>query len=561
MTAINVNQRNILVVILLIMGLGMAVYANVINGPFLWDDHLLVADNADIRDWRHLEKIFSSNIGGESLEAKSSSYRPLQTFSYLIDYCFWELNPAGYRLTNIILHIFVAVSLFWLLSLMGLAVRLSGLTAVLFVVHPLHAGVVSYISGRADLLAALFMLLALVSYLKDRPVFMSFCFCLALLSKETALILPVFIWLYNGTINRKTPLKASKGISILGLLSALYVILRLTGALGSLYFYDPERTTAFQRLPGFFAAFFNYIRLIILPFGLHMEYGRKLFGFNDPQVLAGFGLFFLLVVMAVRIKEKDPIISFSLGWFIVGLIPVSNIFVNLNAYMAEHWLYIPSMGFFLFINRDGPYLFELNRARPYLLSVITALYVGLTIFNNRYWRDPGAFFTRTLSYAPKSVRAHLELAKLLTREGNIDLAIIAYNMAGQLDPLNGKIHGAIGLMHYKKGDVDRAITHYQKANELTEGLVENYMNLGRALRDKKEFVQSRQAFERALAFNPSHVSALNDVGVEYARDGEYTKAEYYFLKALELDENNGLARANLKQLNHIRDSRIQGQTP
>ena len=154
--------------LILITVLGFAVYGNAINGAFLWDDQLLIKDNQYIRDYSYLGQIFSSDTEAGAGE-QSGFWRPIQIFTYTIEYSLWQLNASGYHLTNIILHILVALSVFWLVNILFDNQRLALFTGLLFVAHPIHTGAVAYISGRADSLAALFMLLCFVFYSKTAP--------------------------------------------------------------------------------------------------------------------------------------------------------------------------------------------------------------------------------------------------------------------------------------------------------------------------------------------------------------------------------------------------------
>ena len=93
------------------------------------------------------------------------------------------------------------------------------------------------------------------------------------------------------------------------------------------------------------------MRLMVLPFNLHMEYVARLFAFSDPKVIGGIILLISLLIYAIKARNKNALMSFSILWFFIAIFPVSNLY-PINAYMAEHWLYIPSIGFFLNLPRS-----------------------------------------------------------------------------------------------------------------------------------------------------------------------------------------------------------------
>ena len=202
-------NKKLLFQIAIIAILGFAVYANSLNGEFIWDDEALVSDNIFIRGFSNLPKIFGTDIA-RGAAGQSNFYRPLQVLTFMIDYSFWELDVRGYHLSNMLLHVLAGITLFWLVSIITGSQTTSLITAILFTVQPLHAGAVSYIAGRADSLALFFMLLCFIFYIKHleynkiKFYFLSlFTFVLALLSKEITLILPALLCLYHVSFAEK----------------------------------------------------------------------------------------------------------------------------------------------------------------------------------------------------------------------------------------------------------------------------------------------------------------------------------------------------------------------
>ena len=159
-------MKKISISIVLIVLIGLAVYSNSLKGQFLWDDEGLIQYNPHIKNWGYLSKIFISNLRAGAGDS-TNFYRPVQVFTYLIDYSLWKLNVIGYHMTNVLLHILVALSIYWLIQILFGDRILSLLTALFFVVHPIHTEAITYISGRADPLAALFILLCFIFYKKN----------------------------------------------------------------------------------------------------------------------------------------------------------------------------------------------------------------------------------------------------------------------------------------------------------------------------------------------------------------------------------------------------------
>jgi len=395
-----------------IAGFGLLAYANVLQGGFVWDDEVLVVKNAYIRDFGHLGNIFSENILG-GVKRMSAFYRPLQIVTYAFDFRVWQLDPFGYHLTSVLWHIAAAAAAYFFVLALAARPRAALWAGLFFVVHPVHTEAVSYVSGRADPMAAVFIFLCLTFYIRycgrQRPglwIALAFFAAAALLSKEIALLLPLMVLLYHYTAGTK--IKGS-GLGALLVPAIAYLILRQ--AFSRHLAGEMDVTVPFlQRMPGVFAAFGQYLRLLVWPTGLHMEYGQPRFSVADPKVLLGAALLAGYVFFFFRARRKEPVLSFAAGWFLVTLAPVANI-LPVNAYMAEHWLYLPSVGAFLgaalLLDRwadKGP---GARRIVHVLVAGALVFFASLTVRQNRVWTQPVLLYESILPHAPESPRLYL----------------------------------------------------------------------------------------------------------------------------------------------------------
>lgn len=460
--------------IALIIILGFSVYASALSGQFIWDDNSLVRDNVYIRNFPAVVQTFTKDIG-PFVHKDYSFYRPLQMLSYWADYSVWKLEVVGYHLTNIILHVAVAIALFWLTGLLFKDALLSFFTSLLYVCFPLHVEAVAFISGRADLLSALFLFLAMIFYIKyldsDRAesyllAILSYVF--ALFSKEQSLILPLLLVLYHYVFKKQFKIKIFA--PIIGM-SVIYAILRaVIIKFDTFHFW--KTTTAVDRIPGFFVALAQYMKLVFFPLDLHMEYGKKLFGFSDYPAILGAGIFAALLFYAFKARIRNKLISFSLGFFLITLLPVCNIFPPLNAYMAEHWMYLPSAGIFLILGNFVSSLCRSARfkmAAIFCLTIMVGYYSFLTQIQNYYWRDPVIFFERTIFYAPESLRLYSQLGKEYSKLGDYRKAVKIFRRAVNIEPKSVYLYDKLGRAYYALGDRENAVACYRKAASLDPG--------------------------------------------------------------------------------------------
>lgn len=543
------ERRLVALSVMLIIVLGFMVYANCLHNPFIWDDTLLITNNDYIKDWSHIKKLFVENMGA-SAEEKYSFYRPLQMLSYTLDYTFGKLRPERYHFTNILLHILAALSLFWLIQILFKDMYLALVTSLFFVIHPVHTEAIAYISGRSDPMALLFLLLTFILYVKqlNRPhpvlfLIMALTYTAALLSREQSLILPVLLMLYHYSFKKKFGLKP---FILLVAFTIIYVLLRFS-LLGHLISHVSFKSSVLDRLPGFFVAISDYIRLLILPFDLHMEYGWKLFSWTNPKAILGLFLLIAVIIYGLKQRNSRQIVFFSLFWFFLTLLPVSNIY-PINAYMAEHWLYLPSIGFFLLLASGARLLYQNRRMR--LLSVVCGssllvFYAYLTVRQNFLWQNPIAFYERTLRYTPKSAKTMNNLGNAYQDAGRYEEAILQYKKAIETDPDSKKSYFNLASAYKKNGQRDEAIALYKKSIEIDPASPGAYYNLANIYKELGRNDEAIPLYRNAVQNNPNFVDAYNNLGIVYSAKGEREEAISCFKKAIEINPRHQMAYANL----------------
>jgi len=553
------KENEILLSVAIIIILGFSVYINSIGGQFIWDDELLVRDNPYIKSPSNVVKIFTENVGA-GVGISSNFYRPLQLFSYLINYSLFGLDVKGYHLTNIILHILVALSVYWMVTILYKDNLLSLLTGIFFVIHPIQTECVSYIAGRADLLAGLFVLLCFICYVKYLRsggegiyLVMLLSYVCALLSKENSLILPVLLLLYHYVFREK--LRIKRFIPVIAI-TFCYYLLRCA----VINFPAPTLSimaTLSERILGFFAAITSYIRLLLLPFNLHMEHRSRLFSFFSPVVMLGMAITFLSLFYVFKKRKKNSLIFFSILWFFVALLPQSNLY-PINAYMAEHWLYIPSIGFFLIVSNA---LIGLSRRKEFRLFAafftmgLIVFYSCLTIKQNKYWMEPISFYQRTLKYAPDSARLYFRIANTYSDIGRKEKAIEAYKKAIEMykkileiNPDSIEAYYCLGDAYRYIGKIDKAIFAFKTMIKLNPRAVGEHNNLGIAYGSIGRNEEAIASFKKAIAINPNYTKSYSNLGAVYRTMGRKDEAVALFKKAIKIDPDCVEAHAMLAVL-------------
>ncbi len=479
-------------------------YFNVYSNSFLWDDEFLIVKNRFIRSFEYLPQIFTlpSGAGANRID---NFYRPIQIFSYLIIYKLFGLSNFAFHFLNVFLHVLNAIILYVILKKL-FNNRVAFLTALFWAIHPVHTEAITYMSGTADPLSFLFMLIAFLNYLSFKEkssikhlIISVIFFTLALMSKETAIIFPLVLLLYEKFIllKKQKRIKFSSMIrsflftTPLFFVSAIYFILRLTvlnfGNTLNLYSTENIYTQHLSyRLYTFIATLPHYFSFIFYPVHLHMERSFPIF----ISILSKEVLVPLIVIIAVVLtlffalfknhkQENNPFylgILFGILWFFIFMIPFSGI-IPANSIILEHWLYVPSIGIFLILALFLEKLFYriLDKKLLYLLIfAIACILVILTINQNALWKDPIVFYNNILKYEEGTARVHNNLAMAYADLGRLDLAEEHYLKAINISDSYAETHYNLARLYLQQNKTRDAIIHLERSIEINPSFFYSY---------------------------------------------------------------------------------------
>jgi len=535
--AINNNfiENKPLKVFFLLLFLGLLTYSNAIFHPFVHDDVAFIQHNPQIRDL-NLSDIFTRKADfGDGHSIVNSYYRPLLEVFNRIQYAVFGLNASGYHLVNIVLHVINGFLVFSLLNvILNGQRRISLAVAVLFLVHPLQTESVAYISGISDLIFTLFCLLSFLCYLRSKYVLALSVFFVSLFAKEHSAILPFLIVFYESILGRDR----KKNLPILGYFAVigLYFLLRkvlLAQSVGSIFVFDTELTLRLLAIPKILLI---YIGLLIWPTDLHFYRNIDILH-SSYTAAAVFAVMAISIIFLIRIlpAEKHKTLIFSLGWFVVVLLPTINIIPLIlefsHIFVAEHFLYLPSIGFFLFVIMVAQHFLR-NVRLGYVGMIFAAVCLCLmtaTIRQNTFYRTETSLFEQTIRHEPHFGRGHYLLARA----------------------------------YYFSGQVDKAITHFQKALVINQSYVDQikntnikgfylnnmkniYFDLAHCYEYFGDFQSSLKQYTKALAISPRDTILHNNIGVNYMKLKDLSKAIEHFQQAAALDSTNVMAVRNLQ---------------
>ncbi len=536
------------------------VYLPSLGFGFSFDEKILITDNISIRSLKNIPQFFNSKFWpGQS---QGIYYRPIVVLSYALNYAAARDNPYIYHLTNLLLHVMVSM------LVLGLARKLlpkqqsaAFIAALVFAVHPLHTESVTWISGRTDVLATLFIISAWLALLGARnsagwhsPVrkaAAAILFFLGLLSKEVAIVLPLLVIaadliLYDGKQGLADRLRPyAVEYATLALVAIIWWGLRSH----ALSIPGPEPAPAFfegvsslKRLSLMSLVWLWDIKLMLYPYPLRLDYYYSLA--LDPKTTTVWpGLIALAVLLglfagAFRLRKTLPAITVALAGTCISLLPFSHL-VSIPTLMAERFLYLPSLFVCLAL---GAWLSRLAQSRPrpaWTLAALLIIFMSLlTIGRGSDWRDGYHFWRSSVRQVPELALAHNLMGVYALDKNNYSLAEHEFQRAVRLDPGFSQAAMNLAKIALDQGRVEDAILILQDAVSNMPGLSSAHFNLAMAYKLAGRIPDMQRQLEQAIRLDQTNLAALLALGDYYLKNNDPDSAEKLYRQAHKLDPQN-----------------------
>jgi tetratricopeptide (TPR) repeat protein len=491
----------------LVVGAALLAYANGLTGSFVYDDRRIIEENPRVHGLSRAAELLTTPYWGTL--RKDGLWRPLTLFTYAANAALTGLDPFFFHLVNVLLHAAVSLAVLFLgRRVLPPAAAAAG--AVLFAVHPVHTEAVTGIVGRAELLAALFVLLALLLHARARPgpaalLGIAALQLAGLLSKENALALPLVALTLDLALGRRPRLAP---LLAMAAAAALYLGARALVLGGHLR--PPEapliplaqlpaadRVLTALKLQGL------YLWLLAFPRDLVIDRSEPqiapvhgLSSAGGLLVLAGVALAAVALVVAAR--RSRPLLA-ALLFHGAALALVSNVFFAIGTNFGERLLYLPSVAFSLAL---GGLLARLPR--PAFLAAAALLAVAGTArawARNAEFRDDLALLESAARVSPRSARVRINYAH----------ALIAAGRPGE------------------------AAAQLEEALRLETGFAQAWFLLGKLRLDAGNAPEGERLFREGLRRSPEDAVAQDLLALAVYRQRRLGDAEVELEKALALD--------------------------
>jgi tetratricopeptide (TPR) repeat protein len=537
-------------------------YGNTMKFDFVLDDDLFVRNHPMVQ--QGISAIPSAFTQGSMPHFKGSNfqiYRPAVVSFFTLQHAVFGKKPAGYHFVNILLYALVCLACYELIRKLFPKFHplYALLSALLFLVHPVHTEVVANIKSQDELLAAFGCLLSLryaLVYL-DQPdrsrslVVSLLAYMLALFSKESAVAFFIIFPLTALLIRRKNSLNSIR-FSLPFLAVALFFIgvrfLALRGVEQAIETTVIENVlygaASLSELTATKAAILFYFwKLLLWPHPLSWDYSYNqipLSSWSEMLPWLSVLIYLLALSTAFLFRKRQPAISWGLLFFLLLIVPTSNIFFLNGTTFAERFLFLPSLGAIVaLVAFVGDYAKNGVEARPAMTEKSVLLIMLICGFGwtgafsrNKDWKDNYTLFESGVRNAPNSSRVQMGFAtelmnkaeKSMVQQERMDLIIKSqdgFKRALGIWPENAVAAYKLGLISYMTGDTNSAETYYKQSLNSRPDYVFSLVNLASIYAARQQFDSARVHLEKAFAVDSLNEMVLTNLTVVQFNRGAY----------------------------------------
>ncbi len=451
----------------------LLVYANTLGAGFVYDDTTAIVPNPVLRGPFSLARIFTTDIWGLGRADHWSvhTYRPLLTLSYAFDRVVGNWQPWSFHLTNVLLHAAASVLFFRALAKRLVDPAAALVAGLAFALHPLHTDAVASITNRSELAYALAALGVYALHARrgvGATVAAPLVLATGLLCKEAAVVIvPLLVVrdLLGTTTTRaeKVARYAGYALAFAATVALRHVALGSVDTLRPDYLANPLRDATVGVRAYWGVRFVGLVgRLLLAPLDLCADYGAGVVtptaGF-DGDVLLGAAALVGLVVLGVRARKSDPLLTEACAWVLVPAALYSNVAKVLPAPFAERWWYLGSAGLFLLLGAGVRAARGRSRAVLPTVGVVLALWAAVTVRRNVDWTTSQRLFESAVEVQPGCARMRYFVARFRFREERMDaafanVAVAVRNAPDWLEPYG--LYGRLLGLQRRDAEADRA---------------------------------------------------------------------------------------------------------
>ena len=495
-----------------------------------WDDDKVVTQNSLITSKTvEVNKIFTTI-------AVQNDYYPITLISLAWNYQLGKLNPYGYHLWNVLLHMINTLLVFLFVFLLTKRnLLMASIVALFFGIHPMHVESVTWITERKDVLFMFFFMAGLITYLRFRDsrklmwyIITLVLFLLSCLSKGTAVVFPFILLLIDYLLSEKLNRKIFLEKIPFFIITALFVIITLILHKNASPQGFAGQQTFLHRI--IFASYdiFWYVYKLIIPTNLSAFY---LYPDENAIPLLYYlaPIFLLLVLIGIYLfLRKEKTILFGLLFYFFSIILMLQIIPTGTGRfnMADRYSYLSYIGLLIvaayFINKA---LQKKKRLRyPVIgLTIICAfIFCYQTFARTKIWQNSETLWTDALNKNPE--RCYVGYFNrgdyYQNVKKDIEKAFSDYNKAIAIFPNYNMAYNGRGLIYLNQHNYELSMSDFNKAIELDSTLFGPYTNRGLLHFYQYKYELAMKDFNKSIELNPNYSTSYCNLGLVYYKRGE-----------------------------------------
>jgi protein O-mannosyl-transferase len=527
------------------------------------DDSLYVTENPHVTGGMTAERVVWAFT-----QSYAANWHPLTWLSHMLDCQFYGLeHPGGHHLTNVILHAANTILLFLVLRQLIRDLGASAFVAALFAIHPLHVESVAWIAERKDVLSGLFFMLTVAAYVGyarrefslSRYLLVTVFFVLGLMAKPMLVTLPfVLLLLDYWPLERLRATGADDARRLRRVLWEKLPWLALAAVGSVITFLAQQKDKAVLplnlcpiswRIANSIVAYATYLVQFFWPAELAVLYPHP--GTELPvwKIVTASLVLIVITIMAIAWRRKCPYLLVGWLWYLGMLVPVIGLVQVGGQAMADRYTYLTQIGLYVALAlgvMQAVGSSPTGRRACSMASLLVVLVLGLIAWHQTtYWQDTGTLLNHALACTSRNLTTHRTLGAWLERHGEVDAAITQYEKALEIDVNDAAGHSHVGLLLVSRGKLNAAIPHFGRAGAINPKDAQAFYNIGLAFAGLRRFDMAIIGFQKALTAKPDFAEAHDNLGNVFFKLGQLDAAILHYRKALEIDPNYLNARKNL----------------
>lgn len=530
------NRKYLIIISLIIIVL----YAQSLKFP-----HLLFWDNAGYSYTEHplIHSLSSSNIKAMFTKNFDNHYHPFTLISLAIDYALGQGNAVFFRITNLLLYIFIALFIFVFIYKLLKNNVVAFFVSLFFALHPFNVESVLWISERKNLLFMFFLIPSMIYYLnyidqkkKIYLIYSCLFFVFSLLSKAQGLPMVFLLFLIDYIRNRTFNIYSIKE-------KIPYIIITFIFLFAMFYFHDSEsfeRThphTLFDYLMSGFRNFFFYIYKTFIPINFSPYYPYP----QNPIAAYWFFpiLFGICIWLIFKYFKNNHLLIFGITFYTISIFPLLKFFpIPYGNYIAaDRYMILPIVG--LAIANWALIVNSLNKLLIKIYVIFFFVFLFITSFYTiTQWKDSRQFYSYLIKQQPTLVSGWGNRGRINLSEKKYREAIVDFSKALEIKSDNSNLYVNKGLAYAFLKQFDSAYINFSQAIRYDSSNYKAYSNRSLSLLQLKKPLDALNDITCSIVLNPDFAEGwANKAFIEYKLN-YIDQALISIEKAIELDSNN-----------------------